>query len=249
MLRCDGGMSAFEVTHTGQIAVLRLVRPPVNALGFADWSELRTRVAELERSDAGAVVLTGAPAAHLSAGNDHTEFGPGSPHDIEQGTAAVADAIRAVRELSKPCVAAIHGAAMGSALLLVCMCDIRIATPDARLGLPEIRVGAFGGYRLAREVLPVGEARMMVLTGRSITGQRAYELGLVQELLPTAEQVLERSVELAGEITGLLTGTLRQEAKPLLNQLDDRAGLWEGHDLERQTTLRFMTRSSGPVGG
>lgn len=234
-------MTAFELTQAGRVVVVRLARPPVNALRFEDWFEFRTLIGDLEREDVGAVVVTGAPGAHLSAGNDHTEFGPSRLSEIDRGTAAVLDGIRAVRELSKPCIAAIHGAAMGSAFLLASMCDIRIATPDAQLGLPEIRVGAFGGYRIAREVLPVGEARLMVLTGRAITGQRAYDLGLVQELRPTAEAVLDRAIELAGEIAELLTGNLRSTVMPLLNRIDDGLGLWDGHDLERQTTIRFMS--------
>jgi enoyl-CoA hydratase/carnithine racemase len=238
-------VSAFELERSGQVAIVRIARPPVNAIRFEDWDQLAGIVSGLADADAGAVVLTGAPGPHFSAGNDRTQFGPSTAREIERGTARVITAIRALRELPVPCIAAVHGAALGSAMLLMAMCDIRIATPDAQIGLPEILAGAFGGYRLAREVLPEGEARLMAYTGQPISGTRAHQLGVVQELVDGPDALLSRAVELGAEIADLLRGTLSRSAKPLLNRIDDGIGLWDGHDLERLTMIRFMGRDGG----
>lgn len=79
-------------------------------------------------------------------------------------------------------------------LMLACGCDIRIATADARLALPEVKVGAFGGYRIVREVLAQVKARLLTYTGRPLTGARAHHIGLVQELADTPGRQLCHSL-------------------------------------------------------
>lgn len=238
----------FEVERRGGVAVIRLNNPPVNAVSFERWRLLPPLVAEIDRDESiGAIVFTGLPGRHFCGGNDFREFASLSPEETLAGTGAVRDAMRAVRECGRPAIAALHGAAMGSGFMLSCACDIRIATPDARLALPEVKVGAFGGYRIVREMLGQGEARLLAYSGRPLSGERAYTLGLVQDLALTAEEVLARAVALATEISGLLKGRLRAGIKATLNQEDARP-LWEAYDLERQLAAETMGLSSGTGG-
>lgn len=230
----------FEVERRDGIAIVRLDNPPVNAVSFARWRLLPPLLAELERDEGvGALVFTGLPHKHFCGGNDVTEFAALTPAETLAGTGAVRGAMRAVRESARPAIAALHGAAMGSGFMLSCACDIRIATADARLALPEVKVGAFGGYRIVREVLSQGEARLLAYTGQPISGARAHQIGLVQELADNREAVLERAVGIARDIAGVLRGTLRAEIKRTLNR-EDGAPLWEAYDYERELAARMM---------
>ncbi|SMO93515.1 enoyl-CoA hydratase/isomerase family protein [Paracoccus laeviglucosivorans] len=229
----------FRVERRDQVAVIHLDNPPVNAVTFDRWRALPPLIAGLEREGIGAMVFTGLPQRHFCAGNDFREFAVLSPDETLLGTAAVRDALRAVRESPIIAVAALHGAAMGSGFMLACACDIRLATPDARLGLPEIKVGAIGGYRIAREVLGQAEARAMVLTGEPISGERAHQIGLVQAMGPTADQVLAQALDMALRMSQLIRGRLRAELKACMNAQDGQS-LWQSYDLERELAARTM---------
>jgi len=234
---------AFSVERDDGVAVVRIARPPVNALGFEAWAAFRDLLRGLgEDRDVRAVVLTGAPGKHFSAGNDTREFGTATREELVAGTAATRDAFRAVRELPQPVVAAVHGAAMGSGFVLAACCDLRVATPDAKLALPEVRVGSFAGYTFARGVLPEGEARRLVLTGATMRGERAHQVGFVQELASDGEAVLARARELAAEMATFLTGRLG-ETKAVMGRIAaGEAALWDAYALERDLNLRVMGR-------
>lgn len=233
----------FDVQRDGAIAVIRLDNPPVNAVSFQNWKAVPDKISSLEREGIAAVVFTGLPHKHFCGGNDFREFADLTPDQTLAGTGAVRDAMKAVRESSLIAVAALHGAAMGSGFMLSCACDIRVATPDARLGLPEVKVGAFGGYRIVREVLSQGEARLLTYTGRPLSGERAYQLGLVQELHAMPDEVLSRSIALAKEMAELLIGALRAEIKECLNREDEQS-LWSAYELERELAARTMGRAA-----
>jgi len=234
----------FTVERDGEVAVIRFNNPPVNAISFAHWGEFPGVIAELERSAVAAMVFTGLPQKHFCGGNDFREFAALTPEQTLAGTGAVRDGVKAVRESSIPAIAAIHGAAMGSGFMLSCACDMRLATPDARLALPEVKVGAFGGYRIVREVLSQGEARLLTYTGRPLSGERAYQIGLVQELAATSALVLERAVALAQEMAGLVKGRLRAQIKACLNA-EDQESLWTAYDRELHLASHVMGQAAG----
>jgi enoyl-CoA hydratase len=102
-----------------------------------------------------------------------------------------------LQRFPKPSVAAVHGFAFGGGLELSLACDLRVATPDARLGVPEMKLGVLPGagatQRLPR-LLPIAVAKQLILTGEPISGERAYHLGLVNDI---AVDALERAEELA----------------------------------------------------
>lgn len=133
---------------------------------------------------------------------------------------------------------------MGSGFMLACASDIRLSTKDAKLGLPEVKVGALGGYRIVREVLGQAEARAMVLTGDPISGERAYELGLVYKLRDSPEDVLSAALDMAISISGMVVGALRTEIKACFNA-QDLQPLWPAYDLERELAARVMGQATG----
>ena len=135
-------------------------------------------------------VLRGAGPRGFSAGADISEF----PALLEpnadtrgEGIQRLADRVEA---FPKPLIVAIHGFCMGGALEIALACDIRIAAEDARIGLPEIRIGILpggGGTQRLPRVIGPGRARLMIFGGEPITGRRALEWGLVEDAVPAAE--------------------------------------------------------------
>lgn len=236
----------FRIQRDGALAVIHLDNPPVNSVTFGQWRALPAQIAALEAEGTGVMVFSGLPHRHFCAGNDFREFESLSPEETLSGTAAVRDALKAVRSSKIIAIAALHGAAMGSGFMLSCACDIRLATPDTRLGLPEVKVGAIGGYRIAREVLGQGEARAMVLTGEPISGTRAHQIGLVHELRDTAEAVLLHGKEMGSRIARLIEGRLGEEIKACFNA-QDALPLWEAYDLERDLAARVMGKARATV--
>jgi enoyl-CoA hydratase/carnithine racemase len=233
----------FRIETQGLVGLIRYDNPPVNAAGFAAWRALPGLAAQLAAdAELAAVVVTGLPHRHFSAGNDVREFAGLSRAEAEAGLSAVRDGIRAVAGLEMPVIAAVHGAAAGSACMLACACDIRICTSDARFSLPEVKVGAFGGYRLLREVMPRGEARWMTLTGRPIGGERAHAIGLVQELAPDRDALLPQAVALAEEIGTLLRSRFGRAVKPALDRSETAATLWDAYEVEQSVARDVMGR-------
>ena len=182
------------------MTTITIDRPPVNAMSRAVVAALESALDTLAADAATRVaVLRGAGPRGLSAGADISEFpmllGPNADTRGE-GIQRLADRVEA---FPKPLIVAIHGFCMGGALEVALACDIRIAAEDARIGLPEIRIGILPGgggtQRLPRVVGP-GRARLMIFSGEPISGRRAAEWGLVEEAVGPAE-VFDRAAGIA----------------------------------------------------
>ncbi|MBW8826226.1 MAG: enoyl-CoA hydratase/isomerase family protein [Acidobacteria bacterium] len=128
--------------------------------------------------------------------------------------------------LTKPLIAVLHGHAVGGGLEIALCCDLRVATEDAQLGTPEPRTnGGMPGiavHRLAR-MIPTGEALKILLTSHFISGQRAYEIGLVQEVAPDIDAAMAIADQLADqmlECNPIALTSMKQTARwPLLNDI------------------------------
>lgn len=172
----------------GRVGVLRLNRPAsLNAMTSAMGDALQRAVAELSAEQLGAVVLTGAGSA-FSAGGD-MQFLHDRAADSAWRNAQIMrsfyERFLSVRKLPVPVVAAINGPAIGAGLCLALACDIRVASPTARLGVTFVSLGLHPGMG-ATHFLPlaVGSqvAARMMLTGEVITGEQALREGLVVSL-------------------------------------------------------------------
>ncbi len=164
------------------VRVIEIDNPPVNGLGAAVRSHL---VRELERAlaDPGveAMVLTGR-GNMFSAGADIRELGKEPP----PGTPSLPEVIDAIERSTKPFVAAIHGVAAGGGLELALGCHARIASPDARLGLPEVTLGIIpgaGGTQRLPRLTGVREALGLITEGKLIPAPKAHALGIVDEVV------------------------------------------------------------------
>jgi enoyl-CoA hydratase/carnithine racemase len=111
---------------------------------------------------------------------------------------------QAVRDLDKPCVAAWNGVAAGAGYQLGLCADLRVGYPQMKLGQPEIKAGLasiVGSYLMTLH-LTLSQNQQLSITGELIDGQRAYELGLINHLVPR-DQVLNKAIAVAQELTRL----------------------------------------------
>jgi enoyl-CoA hydratase len=178
------------------VAVVTINRPKVlNALNRQTISELHRAIDELAR-DTGvrAVVITGAGEKAFVAGADINELAALSPVEGKEHGRTGQAVFDRIENLGKPVVAALNGFALGGGCELAMACTLRVAADTARLGQPEINLGIIPGYagsqRLPR-LVGKGIALEILLTGDMISAARAYEIGLVNRVVPAAELLTE----------------------------------------------------------
>jgi acrylyl-CoA reductase (NADPH)/3-hydroxypropionyl-CoA dehydratase/3-hydroxypropionyl-CoA synthetase len=192
-----------EVTAHKKVATVFVTNPPVNALNERAIDELVIVVEHLSRrDDVVAVVFTGDGTASFVAGADIRQF-LDEIHTIEEARVLPNNAQLAfakIESMGKPCVAAIQGVALGGGMEFALACHWRVAESHARFGQPEIRLRLLPGYggtqRLPRLLAdkrgPEGlrDALDLILGGRSIDGEAALEIGLVETLASGADDAL-----------------------------------------------------------
>lgn len=195
-------MSALvNLSIDGHVAIIELSRPEkLNAM-TPEMADLLIAAVEACNADAQvrAVILTGAGPKAFCAGSDITELDRyATPWDFRNRL----DYCDCVRMLKKPTVAAINGYTFGGGLEMALACDIRIASDNARLGAPEIKLGWIGGGGMTAQLVHAigpSNAALMVLTGDPIRAEQALAWGLVSEVVPQ-EQLRERAQALAATI-------------------------------------------------
>lgn len=172
------------------VAVIRLDRPPMNALNAQVQDEIAAAAAQATADhDIRAVIIYGGPKV-FAAGADIKEMAEASYATMAADTRRLQDAFTAVAKIPKPVVAAITGYALGGGLELALCADFRVAGESARVGQPEILLGvipgAGGTQRLPRLVGPA-RAKDIVYTGRFVSAPEALAIGLVDKVVPDAE--------------------------------------------------------------
>jgi enoyl-CoA hydratase len=187
----------------GAVLIATLDRPDArNALTPALLSAIGAAVLEAETNpDVRAVVLTGHGERAFCAGMDLRAFADGASFDLT-GDEGAATYMRLLEgRVSVPVVGAANGAAVAGGFELLLGCDVIVAADHATFALPEVQRGllpAGGGTRLGTRI-PLSVALELMLTGDAVTAARAYELGLVNHVVPGSE-VLPRAVALADRI-------------------------------------------------
>jgi enoyl-CoA hydratase len=193
----------FEVSE--QIARITFNRPNVlNALNRKTMDELGDCLKKVRADDAIRVlILTGAGEKAFIAGADINELSQQTPVNGREFTLYGQEIIHRLETLGKPAIAAINGFALGGGCELALACTLRIASRNAKLGQPEVKLGIIPGYggsqRLPR-LCGKGVAHELILTGEMITAEEALRVGLVNrvvelgELLATAEAIAKKII-------------------------------------------------------
>jgi enoyl-CoA hydratase len=180
----------------GPVAIVTLNRPKVlNALNAQTLSELASLMAALKADDAvRAIVLTGAGEKAFVAGADINELAALSPIEGKEHARRGQVVFDSIENLGKPVIAAVNGFALGGGCELAMACTIRLAADTARFGQPEINLGIIPGYagsqRLPR-LVGKGIALEILLNGDMVSAQRAFEIGLVNRVVPAADLLAE----------------------------------------------------------
>ncbi|MFA7666994.1 MAG: enoyl-CoA hydratase/isomerase family protein [Burkholderiaceae bacterium] len=204
--------AAVQTEIDGALAIVRLNRPHrLNAVDAALRSGLREVLPALNRDDAvRAIVLTGAGDRAFCAGQDLDEAAALEWQQIVPWLRAQHAMYQAVRDLDKPCVAALNGVAAGAGFQIALCADWRVAARDTRIGQPEIKAGLasiVGSYLMTLQVGLTHNIGLS-LTGELVSGQRAYEIGLVSELADDGE-VLAAAVARARQMAALPATPMR----------------------------------------
>ncbi|MCB2222632.1 MAG: enoyl-CoA hydratase/isomerase family protein [Actinobacteria bacterium] len=185
----------------GDVALVTLDRPPVNALSAALTADLDEAVAKAEDPAVRAVVLTGSP--HFAAGADISEFKAAMDGGGEDALAnRLSEVVRRLETLPKPVIAAVRGYALGGGLEVAMGCDFRFLAEDATVGQPEIKLGiipgAGGTIRLTRLIGPA-KAKDLIYTGRFVGAAEALDLGIADRVVP-ADGLDEAAMEYAAAL-------------------------------------------------
>jgi enoyl-CoA hydratase/carnithine racemase len=175
----------------GKIAIFTLNRPEaLNAIDPESAEELSRALTDFRDDDDLLVgVITGTGVKAFSIGADIEKMLPELKKLRGQPNAGPLNMMRALN-LWKPMIAAINGAALGGGLEIALACDLRIASEQAIFGAPEVTLGlipGWGGTQRLPRIIPLAKAAELLLTGKPISAQEAYRIGLINKVVPLSE--------------------------------------------------------------
>jgi 2-(1,2-epoxy-1,2-dihydrophenyl)acetyl-CoA isomerase len=231
-------MPDVETNRDGAVLTITLNRPDVlNALNTALHKALRSALKDARDPEVRAVVLTGAGRG-FCVGQDLREFQEAAGDISGRLRETYHPNVRAIRELEKPVIAAVNGAAAGAGLSLACACDIRIAADSATFVPAFVNIGLVpdsGGSYFIGRLLGPARAFEWMSSGRRLTAAEAHAWGLVSEVVE-ADALAGRAAAVAAELAALPT-----RAIGMTKRLLDRA--WSS-TLEQQLDWEAQLQSA-----
>ncbi|QAU33871.1 enoyl-CoA hydratase-related protein [Janthinobacterium sp. 17J80-10] len=225
-------MSEIRLVTSGAIATVTLSNPgKLNAISIAMWDALAKLFTQLSQEEQLRCVIVRGEQGNFAAGADIEEF-PAQRGTMEQGIAyhrdTIAHALDAIGDCLHPTIAAIEGVCVGGGLEIACACDLRIAAPDARFGIPINRLGfALAPDELRRLLQLVGGATALeiLLEGRIFAAAEAQQKGLLHRVVDNvpdeaqaSAQRIARGAPLAARLHKQLIRRLTAQASPLSEQ-------------------------------
>jgi enoyl-CoA hydratase/carnithine racemase len=178
----------------GAIVYITVNRPKVlNALNQRTWRDMRAAFAEAgDDTEVRGVILTGAGDRAFIAGADIGELAHVSAIEAENSSTFGQGVLNFIENLGKPVIAAINGFALGGGCETAMACTIRIAVENAKFGQPEVKLGVLpggGGTQRLPRLIGKGRALQLILTGEMISAQEAWRIGLVNEVVASANLI------------------------------------------------------------
>lgn len=242
-MRFEADDGAVTVTLDEGVAQVRLARPDkLNALSSAMFEAVAAAIGHLEQQDGLRCVVLSGEGRSFCVGIDLAVLSGGGIAPLAPRTHGAANALQYCatgwRTLPVPVIAALHGHVFGAGLQIALGADIRIAAPDARLSVMEMKHGLvpdLGGFMLSRGLVRADLWRELVYTAREAKGEEAQALGLVTRV---AADPLVEATALAQEIAGKSPHAIRA-AKRLANAMDDDnvASLLQAESDEQQVLV------------
>ena len=227
-------MKYIQLEPQGEIALLRINRPEaLNAMNIDVVSEL-SRTVDIVGADESikVVIITGAGEKSFCAGADISYMVNIDPITAERYASSAQSVLNKIERLDKPVIGAVNGYALGGGCELAMVCDIRIASSNAKLGQPEVTIGippGWGGTQRLMRLVGPAKAKELVFTGKMVSAEEAFQLGLVNSVisltsddnLPTevAKDDKEKQKERNNQIAKLLNNKLMNECVSLAKQI------------------------------
>ena len=174
-----------RIDTEGGVATIRIDRPPANALARPVSLELSEAAGTVAGDEAVRAVVVWGGERIFAAGADIRKMVGYGPDEIASDVGALEQACRDLEAIPKVTIAAINGFALGGGLEVALSCDVRFVAEDARLGLPEIKLGIIpgsGGTQRLPRLVGLAKARHLILTGRQVDAAEALAIGLVDRL-------------------------------------------------------------------
>lgn len=239
-------MSEWSTDHIGNVALITFSRPPRNFMSFAALGELAGILEGYRsREDVAVIVITGGLPGYFVAHADLEDLAKvtrGEPVEGERTAWRTTPSL--IESMPQPIIAAVNGQAWGGGTELSLACTLRVATPEASFGLPEVAVGmvpgAGGTQRLPR-LIGQGRALELILSGRKVGAKEALDIGLINAILPS-DKFIEHTLEWARRISLHYGPALVANKRAVID--GQRLSFEDGLDLEREMVI---PRTGDPV--
>ncbi|HEY7228223.1 MAG TPA: enoyl-CoA hydratase-related protein [Nitrososphaeraceae archaeon] len=227
-------MKYIQLEPQGEIALLRINRPEaLNAMNIDVISEL-SRTVDIVGADESikVVIITGTGDKSFCAGADISYMVNIDPISAEKYASSAQSVLNKIERLEKPVIAAVNGYALGGGCELAMVCDIRIASSNAKLGQPEVTIGippGWGGTQRLMRLVGPAKAKELVFTGKMISAEEALQLGLVNKVISLSsddnlppevpKEDREKEKERSRQVAKLLNNKLMDECVNLAMQI------------------------------
>jgi 3-hydroxypropionyl-coenzyme A dehydratase len=227
-------MKYIQVEPQGDIAVIKINRPEaLNAMNIDVIAEL-SRAIDIVGVDDGikVVIITGAGEKSFCAGADIAYMVNIDPMKAEKYASSAQAVLNKIEKLEKPVIAAVNGFALGGGCELAMVCDIRIASSNAKIGQPEVTIGippGWGGTQRLLRIVGPAKAKELVFTGKMITAEEAAQIGLVNKVISlgaedslppeASEDDLVKQKERSAQVAKILNKKLIEECLSIAKEI------------------------------
>ena len=231
-------MKYIQLEPQADIAIIKINRPEaLNALNTDVILEL-SRTIDIVGVDDGikAVIITGVGERSFCAGADISYMVNITPIMAEKYASAAQDVLNKIEKLEKPVIAAINGFALGGGCELAMVCDIRIASSNAKIGQPEVTIGippGWGGTQRLLRIVGPSKAKELIFTGKTLAAEEAEQIGLVNKVIslgpddvlppdaPDGDSIKEK--ERSNQVARILNKKLMEECLALARQITNNS--------------------------
>jgi 3-hydroxypropionyl-coenzyme A dehydratase len=234
-------MRYIQIEPQGEVCLLRINRPEaLNAMNTDVIAELSRSIDIVGVDDSiKVVIITGSGDRSFCAGADIAYMVNIDPMKAERYASSAQGVLNKIERLEKPVIAAVNGFALGGGCELAMVCDIRIASSNAKIGQPEVTIGIPPGWggtqRLVRLVGPA-KAKELIFTGKMISAQEAHEIGLVNSVVS-----LDKSEEMPPEVDDKSDPKKEKERAVEIAKLLNKKLINECTDLAKEITKNGYT--------